>query len=194
MVCQWFGLKTTGTVSHRFGPQNRWRWFVSGLASKPLRLFFPVWPQNRWRRFLTVWPQNLMRQFSPDWPQNWWQQFLPVWPQNWQSVSWLSLKILVCFWLWWLVRSLDSYGDFCSLSGSARPRTCFLVSSCGPCSGVFLKQRFVRWVLGHPSFLSGFCLASIPLLGSCFPSKARREHRPDCVFSFLDSLSSSWLS
>jgi hypothetical protein len=22
-VCQWFGLKTTGTVSHRFGPQNR---------------------------------------------------------------------------------------------------------------------------------------------------------------------------
>jgi hypothetical protein len=37
MVCQWFGLKTIGTVfsdlalksvvmvSHRFGPQNRWR-------------------------------------------------------------------------------------------------------------------------------------------------------------------------
>jgi hypothetical protein len=33
-VCQWFGLKTTGMVSHRFGPQNRWRRFVSGLASK----------------------------------------------------------------------------------------------------------------------------------------------------------------
>jgi hypothetical protein len=34
-VCQSLGLKTTGTVSHRFGPQNRWRWFVSGVASKP---------------------------------------------------------------------------------------------------------------------------------------------------------------
>jgi hypothetical protein len=22
MICQWFGLKTTGTVSHRFGPQT----------------------------------------------------------------------------------------------------------------------------------------------------------------------------
>jgi hypothetical protein len=26
-------------VSHRFGPQNRWRRFVSGLTSKPLRRF-----------------------------------------------------------------------------------------------------------------------------------------------------------
>jgi hypothetical protein len=26
-------------ISHRFGPQNRWRWFVSGLASKPLGWF-----------------------------------------------------------------------------------------------------------------------------------------------------------
>jgi hypothetical protein len=34
MVCQWFGLKITGTISHRFGPQNRWRHFVSGLTSK----------------------------------------------------------------------------------------------------------------------------------------------------------------
>jgi hypothetical protein len=33
-VCEWFGLKTTQTVSHQFGPQNRWRWFVSGLTSK----------------------------------------------------------------------------------------------------------------------------------------------------------------
>jgi hypothetical protein len=24
MVCEWFGLKTTRTVSHQFGPQNRW--------------------------------------------------------------------------------------------------------------------------------------------------------------------------
>jgi hypothetical protein len=30
MVCQWFGLKTTRTVSHRFETQNRWRRFVSG--------------------------------------------------------------------------------------------------------------------------------------------------------------------
>jgi hypothetical protein len=39
MVCQWFDLKTTGTVSHWFEPQNRWRWFVSGLASKLIRRF-----------------------------------------------------------------------------------------------------------------------------------------------------------
>jgi hypothetical protein len=50
-VCEWFGLKTPLTVFaglalkpvvmvfHRFGPQNRWRWFVSGLASKPLGQF-----------------------------------------------------------------------------------------------------------------------------------------------------------
>jgi hypothetical protein len=29
-------LKPRWTVSHWFGPQNRWRRFVSGLASKPL--------------------------------------------------------------------------------------------------------------------------------------------------------------
>jgi hypothetical protein len=33
-------------------PQNQGRRFVSGLASKPLGLFSPVWPQNQWRRFL----------------------------------------------------------------------------------------------------------------------------------------------
>jgi hypothetical protein len=37
---QWFDLKTTGTVSHRFEPQNRWRRFVSGLASKPVATVF----------------------------------------------------------------------------------------------------------------------------------------------------------
>jgi hypothetical protein len=47
-VCEWFGLKTTQMVSHWFGPQNRWRRFVSGLASKPLRRFSPVWHQNWW--------------------------------------------------------------------------------------------------------------------------------------------------
>jgi hypothetical protein len=40
MVCEWFGLKTTRTVSYRFGPQNRWQRFMSGLASKPLERFF----------------------------------------------------------------------------------------------------------------------------------------------------------
>jgi hypothetical protein len=42
----WFDLKTTRTVSHRFESQNRWRRFVSGLTSKPLGRFSPVWPQN----------------------------------------------------------------------------------------------------------------------------------------------------
>jgi hypothetical protein len=64
MVCQWFGLKTTGTVSHRFGPQNQWRRFVSGLVSKPLGRFLPVWPQNWWRRFLAVWSQSAVTVFS----------------------------------------------------------------------------------------------------------------------------------
>jgi hypothetical protein len=75
-VCEWFGLKTTRMVftglaskpvvmvSHRFGPQNRWLRFVSGLASKPLGRFLPVWPQNQWRRFLAGWPQNLLRRSS----------------------------------------------------------------------------------------------------------------------------------
>jgi hypothetical protein len=40
--------------------QKQGQWFVSGLASKPLGRFSPVWPQNRWRRF------------SPVWRQNWW--------------------------------------------------------------------------------------------------------------------------
>jgi hypothetical protein len=39
---EWFGLKATQTVSHRFEPQNRWWRSVSGLASKPLEQFSPV--------------------------------------------------------------------------------------------------------------------------------------------------------
>jgi hypothetical protein len=31
--------------------QNQGRRFVSGLASKPLKRFSSVWPQNRWLRF-----------------------------------------------------------------------------------------------------------------------------------------------
>jgi hypothetical protein len=44
--CEWFSLKTSWAVSHRFEPQNQWRWFSpvwpkpvvtvsGGLASKP---------------------------------------------------------------------------------------------------------------------------------------------------------------
>jgi hypothetical protein len=36
MVCQWFDFKTTGTVSLQFGPQNQLRRFVSGSTSKLL--------------------------------------------------------------------------------------------------------------------------------------------------------------
>jgi hypothetical protein len=36
---------------------------VSGLASKPLGRFSPVWPQNRWRQFSPVWPQNRLLGF-----------------------------------------------------------------------------------------------------------------------------------
>jgi hypothetical protein len=50
-------------------PQNQGLRFVSGLSSKPLRRFSPVWPQNRWRQFLSVWPQNRkvprVSQFGP---------------------------------------------------------------------------------------------------------------------------------
>jgi hypothetical protein len=40
MVCEWFDLKTTRMISHRFGHQNQWRWFVSDLTLKPLGQFF----------------------------------------------------------------------------------------------------------------------------------------------------------
>jgi hypothetical protein len=85
------------TRSARFlvEPQNQGPRFVSGLVSKPLGRFSPVWPQNRWRRFLTVWPQNMQRRFSPVWPQNWWRRVFLVWPQNRWSVSLLSLKTKV---------------------------------------------------------------------------------------------------
>jgi hypothetical protein len=85
----------TRSVGFLVEPQNQGRRFVSGLASKPLGRFSPVWPQNRWRRFLAVWHQNLLRRLSPVWPQNWWRWFLPVWPQNQRWVSWLSLKAKV---------------------------------------------------------------------------------------------------
>jgi hypothetical protein len=70
----------TRSAGFLFEPQNQGRRFVSGLTSKPLVRFSPVWPQNQWRRFLAIWPQNLLR------------RFLSIWPQNRWSVSWLSLK------------------------------------------------------------------------------------------------------
>jgi hypothetical protein len=41
--------RSTGFLAE---PQNQGRRFVSGLTSKPLGRFYPVWPQNRWWRFL----------------------------------------------------------------------------------------------------------------------------------------------
>jgi hypothetical protein len=38
----------TRSVGFLVEPQNHSTWFISGLASKPLGQFSPVWPQNRW--------------------------------------------------------------------------------------------------------------------------------------------------
>jgi hypothetical protein len=40
-------VETTST-SFLVEPQIQGRWFVSGLASKPLGRFLSVWPQTRW--------------------------------------------------------------------------------------------------------------------------------------------------
>jgi hypothetical protein len=45
-------------------PQNQGQRFVSGLASKLLRRFSLVWPQNWWQWFSLVWPQNWCLGFS----------------------------------------------------------------------------------------------------------------------------------
>jgi hypothetical protein len=66
-VCTWH--VETRSVDFLVEPQNQGRWFVSGLASKPLGWFSPVWPQNWWRRFLPVWPQNRWSGFLVE-PQN----------------------------------------------------------------------------------------------------------------------------
>jgi hypothetical protein len=55
-------------------PQNQGRWFMSGMASKPLRQFSPVWSQNRWLGFsdlglktgssgLVIWTSKSQRRF-----------------------------------------------------------------------------------------------------------------------------------
>jgi hypothetical protein len=46
-VCQWFGLKTTGTAFSHLASKPVVTVF-SGLASKPLGRYSPVWPQNQW--------------------------------------------------------------------------------------------------------------------------------------------------
>jgi hypothetical protein len=66
-VCTWH--VETRSAGFLVEPQNQGRWFVSGLASKPLGRFSPVWPQNWWRRFLPVWPQNRWSGFLVE-PQN----------------------------------------------------------------------------------------------------------------------------
>jgi hypothetical protein len=71
-------------------PQNQGRWFVSGLTSKPLGWFSPVWPQNRWRRFLPVWPQNRWLRVSRFGPQNWQLQFGELDLKITATVSWFG--------------------------------------------------------------------------------------------------------
>jgi hypothetical protein len=45
-VCTWHvEIRSTSFLVE---PQNQGRQFVSGLASKPLGQFLPVWPQNWW--------------------------------------------------------------------------------------------------------------------------------------------------
>jgi hypothetical protein len=55
-VCTWH--VETRSASFLVEHQNQGERFVSGLASKSLGRFSPVWSQNRWRRFSPVWPQN----------------------------------------------------------------------------------------------------------------------------------------
>jgi hypothetical protein len=55
----------TMSVGFLVEPQNQCQWFVSGLASKPLGWFSPVWPQNRWLGFpgLVIWASKSPRRF-----------------------------------------------------------------------------------------------------------------------------------
>jgi hypothetical protein len=51
-VCTWH--VETKSAGFLVEPQNQGRRFVSGLTSKLLGRFLPVWPQNWWRPLLTV--------------------------------------------------------------------------------------------------------------------------------------------
>jgi hypothetical protein len=46
VVCTW--QMETRSMGFMVEPQNQGQRFVSGLASKPLGRFSPVWPKNRW--------------------------------------------------------------------------------------------------------------------------------------------------
>jgi hypothetical protein len=65
----------TRSVDFLVEPQNQGRLFISGLASKPLGQFLPVWPQNHWWQFLLVWPKNQWWSVSCFGPQNWQLRF-----------------------------------------------------------------------------------------------------------------------
>jgi hypothetical protein len=59
MLCAVYTIhKETRSASFLVWPQNKNRWFVSGLTSKPLGRFLLVWPQNRWRQVSQFGPQN----------------------------------------------------------------------------------------------------------------------------------------
>jgi hypothetical protein len=53
-VCTWH--VETRSVGFLVEPENQGRRFVTGLASKPLRRFLAVWPQNLLRWISLVWP------------------------------------------------------------------------------------------------------------------------------------------
>jgi hypothetical protein len=67
MVCQWFGLKTTMTVSPGFALKPE-ATVSPGLASKPVAMVFVVWSQNH----LVSKPLALVFWFGP---QNWHMRF-----------------------------------------------------------------------------------------------------------------------
>jgi hypothetical protein len=100
MLCAVYTVhEETRSVDFLVEPQNQGLWFVSGLASKPLGQFLPVWPQNRWLRVSRFGPQNRQLRFGDlglkitatvSWfgPQNQVGYGLSVAPQNrWEGDS-----------------------------------------------------------------------------------------------------------
>jgi hypothetical protein len=55
--------------------KNQGRRFVSDLASKSLRRFLPVWPQNRSRRVSWLSLKTKVNDLPVVWPQNYWDGF-----------------------------------------------------------------------------------------------------------------------
>jgi hypothetical protein len=55
MLCAVYTVQMeTRSIGFLVESQNQGRWFVNGLASKPLGRFLPVWLQDRWRRFISA--------------------------------------------------------------------------------------------------------------------------------------------